>query len=74
MSESQTASTEVRIESPGFVRQTEGLLCHNLRTPWRARYARSFIEAARTAKSTIPNSVEVNQVPDANRIQSNCSK
>jgi hypothetical protein len=32
MSESQTASTEVTIESPGFVRQTEGLLCHNSRT------------------------------------------
>ena len=42
--------------------------------PWRARYAPSFIQAARTATSTIPNSVEVNQVPDANRIQSNCSK
>jgi hypothetical protein len=23
---------------------------------------------------TIPNSVEVNEVPDANRIQSNCSQ
>jgi len=31
MSESQTASTEVTIES-GFVRQTEGLLCHSSRT------------------------------------------
>jgi hypothetical protein len=34
------------------------------------------IQAARKATSTmtIPNSVEVNEVPDANRIQSNCSQ
>ncbi len=37
---------------------------------------RPAIQAARKATSTmtIPNSVEVNEVPDANRIQSNCSK
>jgi hypothetical protein len=36
----------------------------------------SAIQAARKATSTmtIPNSVEVNEVPDANRIQSNCSQ
>jgi hypothetical protein len=34
------------------------------------------IQPARKATSTmtIPNSVEVNEVPDANRIQSNCSQ
>jgi len=34
------------------------------------------IQAARKATSTktIPNSVELNEVPDANRIQSNCSQ
>jgi hypothetical protein len=37
---------------------------------------RAAIPAARKATSTmtIPNSVEVNEVPDANRIQSNCSQ
>jgi hypothetical protein len=37
---------------------------------------RPAIQAARKATSTmtIPNSVEVNEVPDANRIQSNCSQ
>lgn len=34
------------------------------------------IQPARKATSTmtIPNSVELNEVPDANRIQSNCSQ
>jgi hypothetical protein len=37
---------------------------------------RPAIQAARKATSTmtIPNSVEVNEVADANRIQSNCSQ
>ena len=35
---------------------------------------RPAIQAARKAIWTIPNSVELNEVPDANRIQSNCSK
>ena len=35
---------------------------------------RPVIQAARTATSPIPNSVEVNAVSDANRIQGNCSQ
>jgi hypothetical protein len=35
---------------------------------------RPAIQAARKAISTIPNSAEVNEVPDANRIQGNCSQ
>ena len=33
-----------------------------------------FYTGGRAATSAIPNSAEVNEVPDANRIQRNCAK
>jgi hypothetical protein len=45
-------------------------------TTLRKHSGRPAIQVARKATSTmtIPNSVEVNEVADANRIQSNCSQ